>query len=221
MLLFINHKANLTLEEIILYEKELRDLDVTIFPSLCYLSLFQNGKYKLGAQDVSEFDNKEKTGEINAKQLKSLNVKYCLIGHRDRRVFKKERIETLLRKVEKCIKSDITPIYFLNDGLINNKYEINKLYKTNNEKEIIFVYEPYKNIGQGNPDLSLVDSYIKNIKGYIRNKFSKNVKVLYGGGINLNNINFIKKLKNIDGIIVSTSTLNITDLKKLYDIVNE
>ena len=40
--------------------KELRDLNVTIFPSLCYISLFQNGNYKLGAQDVSEFDDKEK-----------------------------------------------------------------------------------------------------------------------------------------------------------------
>ena len=221
MLFFINHKSNLSLEEITDYEKELRDLNVIVFPSLCYLSIFQNGNYKLGSQDISEYESNDKSGEITGKQLNSLNVKYCLIGHRDRRIFKKENTKTLISKTKNCLMNNIIPLYCLNENDIISNYEINELFKIKKNKEIILVYEPYKNIGQNKPDLSQVDNNIKKIKEHILKKYNTNIKIICGGGINLNNIDYIKEFKNIDGIIMSSSTLNINELKKLYNIMNE
>ena len=73
-MIVINHKSNLNIDEIIEYEKNIRDLDIIIMPTLCYLPIFKNGSYKLGSQDISEFKEKARTGEINGEQLKSMNV---------------------------------------------------------------------------------------------------------------------------------------------------
>ena len=56
MQLIYNHKANLTKEEIIKYEKKLRKYNVIVLPSTCFLPFFNKGKYILGSQDISEFE---------------------------------------------------------------------------------------------------------------------------------------------------------------------
>ena len=221
MLILVNHKANLKYNEVIEYEKKIRDLNIIIFPTLSYLPVFQKGNYTLGAQDISEFIEKEKTGEINGEQLKSLNVKYVLVGHRDRRIYKKEKLNTLISKVKNCIKYNITPIYFIGTNYENDLYEINEILKVIENNEILLIYEPYENIGNKKPELRQIDTYITNIKELIKSNFKKNIKILYGGGVNTDNISLLKDNKNIDGIILSNSSLNIMELKQIYLKINK
>ena len=101
-MIIINHKSNLNIEEIIEYEKNIREMDVIIMPTLCYLPIFKGGKYKLGSQDISEFKEKARTGEINGDQLKSMNVKYNMIGHSERRRYNEESDETMTIKFQNC-----------------------------------------------------------------------------------------------------------------------
>ena len=80
--LMCNLKSNMTLEEIISYEHSLRkfskkDINLVLFPSHPYLVFFRDEIYNLGSQDVSCFKGGAYTGEVNAMQLKSMNVKYC------------------------------------------------------------------------------------------------------------------------------------------------
>ena len=215
MLLFVNHKAYFNYEEIIKYETEISNLNITIFPSICYLPLFKNKKNILGAQDISEFNNKDRTGEIRGEQLKSLNVKYCLIGHRDRRVYKKENKKTLLNKVQNCLDNDIIPMFCINENV--NKKELDKVLKICKEKDIILIYEPYKNIGNANPDLNSIEYNIKNIKDYVLKKYNIEIKIIYGGGVNINNIDNIKKIKYLDGVIIASLSLDINELNIIYN----
>lgn len=225
MLVILNHKSNLTYDEIKKYEKKIRNMKVIILPSLCYLSLFRKGKYILGSQDISEFTETSRTGEVNGTQLKSMNVKYCLIGHSERRIYNKESNNAILTKLKNCFDNDITPIYCIGGDKKDNKKEILKgdidlILKEFNNKEIIFVYEPIENIGKSNPDLNDVEDTIEFIKNHINKNYKKNIKLIYGGGINENNVDNIKKIKNIDGIILSTDSLNIDNLKNIYKNAN-
>ena len=149
MQLIYNHKANLTKEEIIKYEKKLRKYNVIVLPSTCFLPFFYKGKYILGSQDISEFEESNRTGEINGKSLKSLNVKYCLVGHSERRIHNKETNESLINKLNNCKKYDIIPLYCI--GEKNNVNELNEqidLYLNNvNVEKAHIIYEPVKNIG--------------------------------------------------------------------------
>lgn len=211
-MIIINHKSNLNINEIIEYEKQIRDMDIIIMPTLCYLPLFQKGIYKLGSQDISEFKEKARTGEINGEQLKSMNVLYNLIGHSERRRYNEESDETMLIKFNNCKQNNIIPIYCIG---ANVESEIDLAFKTNNE-EIIFAYEPVENIGNKNPNLDYVEAKMNYIKKYIENKYNKKIKLLYGGGVNTKNIDEILKMNNIDGVLISSDALKIENLKEMY-----
>ena len=211
-MIVINHKSNLDINEILEYEKNIRELDIIIMPTLCYLPIFRNGNYKLGSQDISEFKEKARTGEINGDQLKSMNVKYNLIGHSERRRYNEESDNTMLIKFNNCKENNITPIYCIG---ANIESEIDLAFKTNND-EIIFAYEPVENIGNKTPNLDYVENKMNYIKKYIENKYNKTIKLLYGGGVNINNIDEILSMKNIDGVLISSDALNIEHLKEMY-----
>ena len=222
MILILNNKANLTLEEIKYYEKKLRKYKVIVCPSMCYLPLFQKGKYLLGSQDISEFEEENRTGEINGKQLKSLNVKYCLIGHSERRIHNKETNETLLNKIIRCFENNIVPLYCIGESNIENKeielrQELDLVLNNFKEKELYIVYEPLNNIGNENPDFDSLEKTINFIKQYIKERDSNSIKIIYGGGVNKDNIKLLTKIKELDGLIISTNSLKVESLKDLYE----
>ncbi len=222
MILILNNKANLTLEEIKYYEKKLRKYKVIVCPSMCYLPLFQKGKYLLGSQDISEFEEENRTGEINGKQLKSLNVKYCLIGHSERRIHNKETNETLLNKIIRCFENNIVPLYCIGESNIENKeielrQELDLVLNNFKEKELYIVYEPLNNIGNENPDFDSLEETINFIKQYIKERDSNSIKIIYGGGVNKDNIKLLTKIKELDGLIISTNSLKVESLKDLYE----
>lgn len=221
MILILNNKANLTYEEVKFYEKHLRKYNVIVLPAFCYLPLFKKGKYILGSQDISEFSEFTRTGEINGKQLKSLNVSFSLVGHSERRIYNKEDNNTIINKIERCIENNITPLYCITeikdkkiDELIN---QIDVVENKFNNKNIIYVYEPIQNIGNINPDLNDIEERLNFIKSYIKENYQKDITLIYGGGINSSNIEYIKNIKDLDGIIISTDSLNLENLKYIYD----
>lgn len=221
MILILNNKANLSLEEIKYYEKKLRKYKVIVCPSMCYLPLFQKGKYFLGSQDISEFKEENRTGEINGKQLKSLNVKYCLIGHSERRLYNKETNDTLLNKLIRCFENNIVPLYCIGETNNENKelelkQELDLVLNNFKDKEIYIIYEPLNNIGNENPDFDSLEETINFIKQYIKEKNSNSIKIIYGGGVNKDNIKLLTKIKELDGLIISTNSLKVDSLKDLY-----
>ena len=221
MILILNNKANLTLEEIKYYEKKLRKYNVIVCPSMCYLPLFQKGKYFLGSQDISEFVEENRTGEINGKQLKSLNVKYCLIGHSERRIHNKETNDILLNKIIRCFENNIVPLYCIGESNNENKEleikrELDLILDNFKDKEIYIIYEPLNNIGNENPNLNSLEETINFIKQYIKEKNSNSIKLIYGGGVNKDNIELLTKIKELDGLIISTNSLKVESLKTLY-----
>lgn len=222
MQLIYNHKANLTKEEIIKYEKKLRKYNVIVLPSTCFLPFFNKGKYILGSQDISEFEENNRTGEINGKSLKSLNVKYCLVGHSERRIHNKETNESLISKLNNCKKYDIIPLYCI--GEKNNVSELNEqidLYLNNvNFEKIHIIYEPVKNIGSNEINIEEIKNNINYITTYIKEKYNKDIHLIYGGGVNINNIERLKNIKEIDGLILSRDALDIKNLDKIYKITN-
>lgn len=212
-MIIINHKSNLNIDEIIEYEKQIRDLDIIIMPTLCYLPVFKNGIYKLGSQDISEFKEKARTGEINGEQLKSMNVKYNLIGHSERRIYNEESNETMKIKFKNCYDNEITPVYCIGKDV---EKEIDLAFESTKE-DVIFAYEPLENIGATKPNLDFVEKRMKYIKEYIKNKYNKNITLLYGGGVNINNIDEILDMKHHEGVLISSDALKIKNLKIIYE----
>ena len=55
-----------------------------------------------------------------------------------------------------------------------------------------------------------------NIKEIVFSKSKKNVKVLYGGSVNEQNIQEILSINNVDGVLVGGASLKIKDFLAIY-----
>lgn len=225
MLIILNHKMNLNLDEIKEYEKILRDYNLVVMPQTPYMGIFTNGNYTLGSQCVSEYTA---TGGVSAESLVHLKVKYVLVGHIERRNILKDTDDIIRDKILECVNNDITPILCIGDNTEESNEEL-KLQIDNvlqnidiDKKKIIIAYEPINNIGTDKHiNINKVNNKLISIKNYINNKYNTNNKILYGGSVNSNNINDLKELEVLDGVIVGAASLDINEVIKIYKNVNK
>lgn len=212
MLVVLNNKCNFNLDEYLDYQNKLKNLnfknDIVLCPSSVYLSNFELENVFLGSQNVSPFNDGAYTGEVSARQLKSLNVKYCLVGHSERRVYFKENNEIMKNKIEQLLENEIIPIYCVGElekNSDNNELdeELKILEEIRNNEKTIIAYEPLWAIGTGiQPNINELEKIIKLIK----EKFPNN-KVLYGGSVNEDSIVNLKS-ELIDGYLLGGVSLH-------------
>lgn len=212
MLVVLNNKCNFNLDEYLDYQNKLKNFnfknDIVLCPSSVYLSNFELENIFLGSQNVSPFNDGAYTGEVSARQLKSLNVKYCLVGHSERRVYFKENNEIMKNKIEQLLENEIIPIYCVGElekNSDNNELdeELKILEEIRNNEKIIIAYEPLWAIGTGiQPNINELEKIIKLIK----EKFPNN-KVLYGGSVNEDSIVNLKS-ELIDGYLLGGVSLH-------------
>lgn len=232
MLIVLNHKMNLTLSEIKQYQKQMRKWKITeelvICPSMAYLSLFENSRYHLGSQNVSCYENGSDTGEVSAKQLQSLGVHYCLVGHSERRKFHQEDDNKIKEKLSQLLENDITPILCIGEtqeekkAKVTNKalesqLEILNSFSKEKIERIIIAYEPIWAIGTGIvPAIEEVEQVVSMIKTSIQDRYQVAIKVLYGGSIDTENYTRFKNIRNIDGLLIGGLSLKTEKLKQLF-----
>ena len=228
MILVLNLKMNLSKSNIINYEKIIHDKKVIILPQYPYLLFFRNGSYSLGSQDVSKYAKGSYTGEVCAKGLKTLGVKYCLIGHSERKKYFNENLIDFRMKIQNCVDNEIIPIYCINQTKEEYESDI-ELKNIENQLEaipnfvkyIIIAFEPDWLIGATDLeiDYSHIEKVLIMIKSYLVER-NINHSIIYGGGINDNNINILKELKCNDGFIISSSALEEESLENIYKQLN-
>ena len=88
-----------------------------LIPSL--VKAVKGMRVAVGAQDVSVHDKGAYTGEVSAAMLKDLGVKYCIVGHSERRAYHGETDELVNRKVKALLAENIaiTPIICVGESL--------------------------------------------------------------------------------------------------------
>lgn len=219
MIIALNNKCNLTKEEFLKYKEELnkikKNVKLILCPSNIYIGFAKVTNIELGAQNVSKTVSGAYTGEVSAAQLKSMGVKYCIVGHSERRKYQYETDEDINKKVKLLLKEGITPIICIGEEKKQRetnshievitkqlKEDLKKL--TNEEKEkVIIAYEPIWSIGTG---LIPTNYEIKEIVNVIKYHLP-NTKVLYGGSANENNIEELREISVIDGYLLGGLSL--------------
>jgi triosephosphate isomerase (TIM) len=176
----------------------------------------------LAAQNVFYADSGAFTGEWSAKQLLELSVKYCIIGHSERRKLFHETDDEIAKKVDACLRAGIVPIICVGEngnermqGLAEEvvKKQVTKaLQNSSYNQEIVIAYEPIWAIGTGQTALSSdAQSMHKIIRMLlIKTVFKDNpnlLRIIYGGSITPANIGEICSMPDIDGALVGGASL--------------
>ncbi len=225
MIVALNNKSNLEKEEFINYLEGLKNIKTNSNLILCptFLNIpLVNIDIPVGSQNVSINDNGAFTGEISAKQLKSFNVKYAIVGHSERREYQRETNEEIKEKINKLKENDITPILCIGESKEerdNNTYkEVLKeeLSILDTNSNVIIAYEPIWSIGTG---VIPTNEEIEEVVKFIKDMFPNN-KVLYGGSANVDNVDTLKQIELIDGYLLGGLSLKPDKLQIFLDKLN-
>jgi triosephosphate isomerase len=180
---------------------------------------------RIGAQNMHHAAEGAYTGEISAAMLKSYGVDYVIIGHSERRAYFNETDESVNLKLIAAVHSDLTPIVCVGESLdIREKGTTDQVVRKQVEKaylnvsakdalKTVIAYEPIWAIGTGitaTPEQA--NDTIKAIRLVIQSLYSKEVadqlRILYGGSVNVKNVDSLLSMSDIDGALVGGASLD-------------
>ena len=232
--LICNLKAHKNYQEIINYKNYLTnihtDINLILAPPILYLNLFKDTNYLLCSQDIPLHEELNLTGDYTISQLKDLNVKYALIGHFERQKYYQENEQQILLKIKKALANNLKVIYCIGETKeeLERKVEYQTIEKSlarilNNIpleefNNIIIAYEPTYLIGSKEDyNISKIVDTINFIKHLILSYYHTDIKIVFGGNINPENITNFLNIPNLDGFIVGNSSLNPQNIALILD----
>ena len=231
-----------TLEEEEMLANQLKDIDsqhtLIIFVPFPFIykvkEILADTNIYVGAQDSYMISSGAYTGGVSVEMLKSLDCKYILAGHSERRNIFDDNNLTINKKIHSILDNNINCILCIGENL--NEYErgLNKeicskqlsegLLGVSNDKikNVIIAYEPVWAIGTG---LTATPSIAEDVHKYIRQWFkvnyseeiSDNVRIIYGGSVSPETIDDLICENNIDGALVGGASLVYDKFKRIIN----
>ncbi len=227
--IILNHKGYLTYDEIKKYKTELEkinnnNVNLVLMPNLAYISMFKDYKIKIGAQNFYSYNLGSYTGEIPLESLKSMNIKYTMVGHPERITLKLDSYEEIKEKLYRSLNSGFKTILCIghDEKLSTVKKELKYYLKTADYidiKNLIIAYEPSSKIEKEEVNLKDIN-YLNNfIKEYFMYEFEEEIPFLYGGSVTSENISEI--LKITDGVIIGKNSIDIKQVKEILNKITK
>lgn len=205
-----------------------RNLNISFaVPSIFLLECKKLSKFEIFAQDVEYFEYGSNTGRLSYQHLIDNNIDGSIIGHSEQRRFNDNTDEVINNKIKKLLDNNLNiilcigepkEIYEKNETIeyLYNQLELNLKNINLDKNKIIIAYEPIWSIGTG---LIPNNEYIFNIVKKIKEKYDLNI--LYGGSVNKNNISKLMEIKNIDGFLIGSGSINPNDFLEMIKIYNK
>ena len=182
----------------------------------------------IGAQNCHQETSGAYTGEVSAPMLKSMGVKYVILGHSERREYFNETDELLAAKVNIVLAQGLKPIFCCGEPLeIRNagsqqvyvtQQITNGLFHLSVEQfsQIVIAYEPIWAIGTGlTASKEQAQEMHKTIRNHIASKYGSEVaestSILYGGSAKPSNAKELFSCEDVDGGLIGGASLKSRD----------
>ena len=177
--------------------------------------LGEEKNYFIAAQNCSNHTSGAYTGEVSAEMLKSIGIKYCIVGHSERREYFAETNIQLAEKVNILLKHDITPIFCCGEPLsireangqdqhVEKQIEESLFHLSADDLlRVVIAYEPIWAIGTGKTaSTEQAQEMHASIRSVLGKRYGKEiasqVSILYGGSVKANNAGEIFAAHDVD-----------------------
>jgi len=179
----------------------------------------------LGAQDLSQHAAGAFTGEISGAMLNEFGVRYCIVGHSERRQYHFESDALVAAKAQRALAFGITPIVCVGETLAEReagkteevvKRQLAAVIHANGHciSEIVVAYEPVWAIGTGK---TASTEQAQQVHAVLRAQLkaaspqADRIHILYGGSMNAANAAQLLVQPDIDGGLVGGASLKAPD----------
>ena len=242
-----NWKMNGTAQQAESLLKEVMDAKITLkdhqvvvfavpFPFLQQANeqLGSQPNYYIAAQNCSQHVSGAYTGEVSADMLKSIGIKYCIVGHSERREYFAETNAQLAQKIDLLLKNEMIPIFCCGEPLqIRETGEQDKHVEkqvqeslfhlsADDIQKIVIAYEPIWAIGTGKTATTQqaqdMHAFLRSVIGKrYGNDIASQVSILYGGSVKANNAGEIFGSPDVDGGLVGGASLVAKDFIQIIN----
>lgn len=181
-------------------------------------------------QNAAEKCNGGYTGEISVRDLALMGVNYVMLGHAERRHYFKESNQSINHKILTALREGVKPIVCTN-GERKNVGGYNIFSQLENVlagvpifqlANITLSFEPTEAIGTGNrANVETAERGCWLLRQEVRRKFgtkvAEQIRILYGGSVNPNNIGLIMAAPIIDGVLIGRASLDANSFAQMMN----
>jgi len=217
--------------------KEIENVEIVICPPFVYLldlkSISDN--LKIGAQDCLWEKSGAFTGAISPLMLKNISCQYVILGHSERRTHFEETNEIINKKIKAAFSAGLNVIFCFGETEIEKrKGQTKKVLEVQIKKglagvsgkemgNIVLAYEPVWAIGTGNPcspeDTQRTVLFIRKIIADLYpDIIIDNLRIIYGGSVNSENIEKYSLKSGVQGFLVGGASLKPDEFIKIMKI---
>lgn len=185
---------------------------------------------KFGGQDVSAHDFGAYTGEISAAFLASLDCRYVIVGHSERRTLHNESDQEIGAKVAAAITHGLVPVLCVGETADDLEKHGPSAVPVAQLKaaltgiadgaDIVVAYEPVWAIGSGQ---AATPAQAEQVAGQLRATLvdligaeaASATRILYGGSVKASNIAGFMREANVDGALVGGASLDLSEFSSI------
>ena len=179
----------------------------------------------LGGQDLSQHEVGAFTGEISGAMLQEFGVRYCIVGHSERRQYHFETDALVAAKAQRALACGMTPIVCVGETLAEReagrteevvKRQLAAVIHANGHciSEVVVAYEPVWAIGTGKTasveQAQQVHAVLRQQLQAASNQAGR-IPIIYGGSMNAANAADLLAQPDIDGGLVGGAALKVAD----------
>lgn len=207
-----------------------KDLDVGIAVPFVSLAAARSSLGRatipaLGAQNAFWENEGSFTGEVSPAMLQEFGVTFCLAGHSERRIHLGETDAMVAKKAAALQKASITPVICVGETAAEKKKNATLKViraqtasavsglKPEAKSGVVFAYEPVWAIGSHHPckpqDAKTVHDAIRGVIAKAWGaKWGDQVRVIYGGSVDVRDVAEYLTTTGIDGALVGHESLD-------------
>ena len=177
----------------------------------------------LGAQDVHGEKEGAFTGEVSAGMLRDLGVVFCLVGHSERRRYRRETEPDFAKKMVRLVEAGISPVYCVGETLEEREAGDTEGVLARQLTAfdgvaaplpgLVLAYEPVWAIGTGRaatPKMA-ADAH-RTLRSGLAARWgdgaARGLRILYGGSVTAGNASSLFAEEEIDGGLVGGASLD-------------
>ena len=207
-------------------------------PFIERLFLLSKQRITIGAEDCFWGEAGSYTGEVSARMLKSVGVRYVIIGHSERRALG-DSDQLINKKIRSALDARLKVVFCVGErvrdelgeylNFIRNQL-VTGLDRTKKDllNNLLIAYEPIWAIGKdairpASPaDVLEVSIFIKKVLaemfGY---EVGVKVPIIYGGSVDHKNSSEFLRVGNVVGLLVGRESLLAENFVKILKVAND
>lgn len=195
---------------------------------------FDKTDIELGAQNVHQEASGAFTGEISIPMIKEAGCTFSIVGHSERREYFAETDEIVNLKVKALVDNKVNAIVCVGESLNIRDNDRQLEFVTAQVRaalagldaedldKITIAYEPIWAIGTGRTATpEQAEEVCAAIRATLAEDFTteaaNGVRILYGGSMNVGNVDALLAMPNIDGGLVGGASLDADSFRQLIE----